>query len=794
MKIYYFLLASQILFFLFTSCTNKQATETEYFEQPNRGFISNSWVENIDEYHHGILTGNGTVGAIVLGRPYDDILFLSHASLYLPYKTNNNFIDVASNLKHIQNLCLKGKYEEAGQFIKTARDAAGYHDKRDPYIGAFSVSVIQPESNIKKYQRSVDFSTGRAMVSVEDERGVFRRTTFASRKDEIIVLRLSGMGKQTAELSFNALEARDEREEIMKEEGVKFSEQGVKDDFLYFRTLFANQNPYNPNIGFEGIGRIVTKGGTTTKTDSSIIISDAKEILLLVKIEPLLKGVGVESNYDLLKDQINAVEPNYSALLKSHAEIHSDLMDRVSLSLEAPDGDRTLPNETLIKKFRNSQGSLAFTERAFDAGRYNIISSTGFHPPNLLGLWSATWFAKWSGSFTTNGNLPCAISFNLMGNTPELMEPYFRYYDERWDGFRKNAKMFYGCRGFHVPAQLTVSPLLTNFSPGYPLHYSHAGAPWALQFYYDYYQYTGDKEFLKERAYPLMKEAAEFYEDFLTIKDDKGKFVFVPSYSPENYPNGGPPSSINATMDISAAKQLLRNLIKASQILNVDEDYRDTWSELINNLPDYEVDDEGYFREWLWPGLNNNNDHRHASLLYALYDEIPEDIINDTVLVKGIENYLDYNLDYKARATSMAFGAVQNGLAAAHIGHAKYAEYAIHILLFNYWANGMASLHDKDDVLNMDISGGFPYLCASALIYADPGNIKLLPAKPVSWEKGTLKGIRLRGSVVVEKLSWDHESVEAIIASDKDQILNVEFEDQLKSINLSKGISETIKF
>ena len=191
-------------------------------------------------------------------------------------------------------------------------------------------------------------------------------------------------------------------------------------------------------------------------------------------------------------------------------------------------------------------------ERAFDAGRYNIICSTGLNPPNLQGIWSGTWQPPWSGSFTVNGNLPCAISFLLTGNTPGLMEPYFAFYERMLPGFRENAKALFGTRGIHVPAQMTTSPRETDFSSQYPHCYWHSGAAWACHFFYDYYLHTGDERFLAERAYPLMKETAAFYEGFLTVTDQHGKLAFVPSYSPENSPadEKHPPTCINATMDV----------------------------------------------------------------------------------------------------------------------------------------------------------------------------------------------------------------------------------------------------
>ncbi|MFN2396872.1 MAG: glycoside hydrolase family 95-like protein, partial [Bacteroidales bacterium] len=546
-------------------------------------------------------------------------------------------------------------------------------------------------------------------------------------------------------------------------------------------------------LGYEGIGKVIARGGSRNESESGIAIVDADEILLLIKIRPILKTDTELTNFKEMAAGINNITLNYKQLLESHVKIHGDLMSRVSFSLDAPEEQRTMPTEELIGLTEKTDKPLAMIEKAFDAGRYNIICSTGNYPPNLQGIWSATWLANWSGSFTTNGNLPCAVAFNLMGNTPELMEAYFRFYDNRWDEFRENARLFKGTRGFHVPAQLTVSPRSTNFTARHPHVYWHSGAAWALQFYYDYYQYTGDKQFLEERAYPLMKEAAEFYEDFLIQTDVNDKFAFIPSYSPENFPDtkNVSPVSINATMDVSAAKQLLTNLINASKILNKDAGLQDKWRNIISNLPDYEVGPEGSFREWLWPGLAENHAHRHASQLYALYDEQPPEIINNPELVKAVEYTIRQRFKHHQERPVMAFGLVQIGLAAAHIGNYQLTQEIINFLVNGYWSTGLGSFHDRNELFNTDISGGFPYLCASSLVYADPGHIRFFPARPAQWESGTIKGLLLRGGIIVKELKWNKENAKAILVSKTEQTITIENSKGIKKEYILKPGKET---
>jgi len=774
------------------SCA-KSDSNNNFFVQPERGFISTQPAKN---WQHGILTGNGTTGAIILGNPYDETITLSQESLYLPYKKTECYMEMASHIQKIQKLCLAGKFVEAAEMVPKLREEQSYFDIRDPFIAAFNLHIEQPGDSILQYQRSVNFMTAEATVSVENQQNSFQRSTFASRADDVIVVRLKGRKKLSAKFSFEGLEPKNDAEKKIVDEGIKSKQEGVKDGLLYFQTLFTNTNSFNPNTGYEGVGKIITKGGSRSESKSGVAIANADEILLLIKIRPILKTDAKHTNFKELIAEIDHINPDYQQLLEPHAKIHGDLMSRVSLSLDAPEENRDLPNEELIRLTEKKANPLAMIERAFDAGRYNIICSTGNYPPNLQGIWSATWLANWSGSFTTNGNLECAVAFNLMGNTPELMKAYFRFYDKRWDEFRKNAKLFMGTRGFHVPAQLTVSPRSTNFTSSHPHCYWHAGAAWALQFYYDYYQYTGDKKFLEEKAYPLMKEAAEFYEDFLIKTKVNDKLAFVPSYSPENSPNtkNMSPVSINATMDVSAAKQLLGNLINAAKMLNKDAVLQKKWSNIIANLPGYEVGTDGSFREWLWPGLKDNNAHRHASHLYALFDERPPEIVNNPNLVKAVEYTIRRRFEHQQEKPVMAFGLVQFGLAAAHIGNRELTQEILNFLANGYWTTGMGSFHNRNNLFNTDISGGFPYLCASSLVYADPGTIHFFPARPEQWKSGSVKGLLLRGGITVEELTWNEEKAKAILVSKTKQTITVENSRGIKKdYNLSPGTETEIE-
>lgn len=759
------------------------------FTIPQRGFHSDQPAIN---WEHSLLSGNGTMGIMVIGEPYDETITVDHNELFLPNEQKCKLPDVASQIPEMRKAALEGNYSSIGKTLMDARK--GYVDQRDTYIGGFNLKIHQNGGKVVKYQRGVNYETAETFVEWQDANGFFSRTAFVSRADSMIIIRLTGQGKINCSLAFEQLSPQNDKERKMMNQSFR-SQSVVTNGWLTFKASFLHQNLYNTLKGYEGLGRIVTQGGSIRTSEDSVAITDANEVLIFIKIEPI--RANEVSKFETMKQSLQRVGTNYTALLDRQKKSHNALFSKVSLNLNGNITDLALSSDSIIRKSDHGELSNAMVEKLFDAARYNIVCCTGgINPPNLQGLWSATWSAPWSGSFTTNGNLPTAIAFLLSGNTPELMQSYFNYTNRSLPGYRENAQKILGCRGIHIPAQLTTSPLITDFQWNYPHCFWTGGAGWAAWQYYDYYRYTEDKMFLKTTAYPFMKEAALFYEDWL-IKGKDGKYIFAPSFSPENSPEKEfkTPSVINATMDIAIARQLLRSCIASAKILNTDGLMIKKWKEMLTKLPNYEVNEsDGCFREWLWPGLQENNWHRHASHLYPLYDEMPAEIVKNPKLVKAVQTSIDKRYEYRAQPKTMAFGLVQEGLAAAHIGSVRQATFAIDQLSRNNWTNGFGSFHDPKRCFNMDISGGYPYLISQCLVYSEPGYIKLLPCLPEQWKSGSIKGLLLRGNITLQSLNWDDKRVSVTLLSSKPVSEKVELNGKVKTIKLKKDQQKVYTF
>jgi len=763
-----------------TGCVMMPAGFADSAPAPVRGFTG--WTPAAT-WEEAMLSGNGTVGAMVFGRPHDETIILNHARLYLPATDPMKPIDQAGRLGEIRELLRDGRFVEASRIPVGISLEEGYGGQlwTDPYMPALDIRLSMAPSDISDYSRGVNFETGEATVRWRDDSGHVERALFVSRSDTLVILRIKGTGLVSGSVRFDSRPYEWSQRDMIRE-NIASTQIGASGHWLTFRREFTRRWEGNPH-GVEGVGRMIVKGGEIEDAGGNLSFRDAQEVLLLVRIEPVEDAKS--SRVKEMKKALSVFPSDYDTLLDRHVRIHGELYNRVRLSLGGGEEHR-LQSEALVLKARESV-TPAMIGRLFDAARYNTLSATGIHPPNLQGIWNGSWSPPWSSDYTHNGNVQVSVSGLLCGNLPELMKAYFDYHDRRLPDYRDNARRLFGCRGIHIPSRTSSHGWDIHFNETWCMTFWTAGAGWAAGLYYDYYLYTGDRAFLKERAYPFMKEAALFYEDFL-IPGEDGKYVFIPSYSPENNPgNSESQASINATMDVMVAKQLLRDCIAAAGILNTDRDRIRLWEDMLERMPDYEVNEEGALREWLWPGLEDNNDHRHVSHLYGLYERIDPEIAADPELTEGARRVIEERMKIRRRDQGgvMVFGMAQMAFVAANLGDAETVSDLIDWMSSRYWTPSLATLHDPGNLFNMDLSGGYPAAIIRALVYAEPGYISLLPALPASWEKGRIEGVLLRGQLRLKSLEWESEKIVVTLHSGKTQTVTLKTPGEIESVSLS---------
>ncbi len=764
---------------------------------PERGFVSSRPAQTWEE---GLITGNGTIGVNALCRPLDERIIFTHERLFLPMGAPVMPLDQSARLVEIRRLIDKGLYKQACQlqFNLSGQDGFMYPDY---FVPAFDLAIrTRAEGEVRDYARSVDFQTAEAVVHWADDRGAFERRMFVSRAAGVAVLLLTApksaldcrLALEPREPSdeFNADSDINRRSDEVFKEHVSDIKSKAGDSWLTYSNRFTKAYPGSIHA-LDSYARVVATGGTTEpQGDGTLVITGADHILLLVDIRLLYDSE--KSEMEEMKHSIEELPADYDRLLNGHARLHGKLFSRMRLDLGGGD-DHQRTTEELLELSSYENPNRALIEKEFDAARYNIICSTGELPPTLQGVWGGTYVPGWASDFTHNGNVPSAIAANLMGNMPELMLAYTSYIESIVPSMEINAKHLFGARGVVLPSRSTThgfnNALNADFAGGMWI----GGAGWAAHFFYDYYLYTGDREFLANNALPFMEKGVVFFEDYLYEGPD-GKFVFSPTQSPENTPgNSNSQASYNATTDVAIAKELLRNTIAASRELGRNEDKIPIWEEMLEKMPEYMIDDNGIIKEWLTPRLENNDHHRHSSQLYPLFDGIPQEIADSPDLRAAFRKSIEYKLDTHWNNNQrgfMSFGLVQLGQAATSLGEGELAYHCVKHLVNRFWLNNLASMHNHRSLFNMDISGGMPAVIIKMLVASELGRIQLLPALPAAWPSGRIKGVLCRGAIEIQSLEWDGKQVNVVLKSAKSQTVILELPSEISQLSVMDGLAK----
>lgn len=743
--------------------------------------------------------GNGMMGALVYGHIQNEVMVLNHENLWLRSK-KPALKPVSQYLDELRRLLLAGKYRQAAELFSRVQREANPEVKVDPYQPAFDLGIgMETRKAFKHYRRSLDLETGEVTVQWEEEGNLFRRRLFVSRADDVVVLHITSSGNTPFSCSFSffphdaeAMTSLGAGRDIPARELPFTYDVAARDNKLVFEAA------HKDGTRFGGVARVEARGGSVTGKAAAVLVDNAAEVTVAIKLFVSQEVVSQNdrSMMERFGSELEALNCDYAYLLGRHIALHGELFGRMRLEL-GTEGEMPSSNEELLMAAYEGEAPHELLQKMFHYGRYLLISSSrpGGLPANLQGIWNGDYTPAWWCDFHNDENIQMNYWQALPGNLPEVTLPYFDYYESMLEDFRANAQAIYGCRGILVPVCQTTHGLIW---PDVWAAWT-AGAGWLAQLFYDYWLFTGDREFLKSRIIPFLKEIALFYEDFLVERD--GQLLFIPSLSPENEPscNNSSLLTINATMDIAVAREVLSNLCSACRLLGLEQENISRWQDILDRLQAYEINKDGALKEWLYPGLEDNYHHRHLSHLYPLFP--------------GTEVTEESNMElYQAMKTAVEKRLVigltsQTGWSLAHmaniyarLGDGNRALECLELVcrscvgvnLFTYhndWRSQGITMfwgHRNHPPFQIDANLGIAAAILEMLVFSTPGLIKLLPALPDRWEKGRAKGILCRGGMAVT-VEWDKGagSLNAGFKSFIDQEVVVKFPEVPRTIRCS---------